>query len=119
MKNNELIALEIQLATALGWKNVFQLNTDAIGDFGGVYFREPVPQWTRDWRACGPLMVEHGVYPAETMPFSDPGRIMVNSHGVNLIPGVIEWVEHHKDRDTAVRVAICRAVLAKLKAVNV
>ena len=22
---------------------------------------QPLPQWTRDWRACGPLMTEYGL----------------------------------------------------------
>ena len=52
------IARERQLAQLLGHQHIEECYESA-----GTLWNDaqPLPQWTRDWRACGPLMTEHGL----------------------------------------------------------
>lgn len=61
------IAAEHRLAGLLGWTNLFIAGGSLIGTppSGAPQCRgqAAVPRWTRDWKACGPLLVEHNVWP--------------------------------------------------------
>lgn len=58
---------ERDLASALGWSNLVNVGHALLGTppDGGLNSRGQamVPMWTRDWSACGPLMVQYGVVP--------------------------------------------------------
>lgn len=52
-----------RLAELLGWTNIFYVHHALLGTPpAGEYAcrnQAKVPDWTGDWRDCGPLMVEH------------------------------------------------------------
>lgn len=52
-----------RLAELLGWANIFDVGGALIGTppAGALQCREQarVPDWSGDWRDCGPLIVEH------------------------------------------------------------
>lgn len=73
----------------------------------------PVPMWTRDWAACGPLMVEHDVWP-EYLPYTK--TIKVQGEGITWYQA---YVPDHPDKDAAVCYASVMAVIAKLEAQRV
>lgn len=115
MKTNELAALELELGEALGWTFLEGIRfAGAVCGHHGIppgeqsgLARRTIPQWARKWEACGPLMTEH------VASITHYPEIVFVANGVT---GTIsEKYAAHKDKDTAVRVAICRAVLAKLK----
>jgi len=62
------IAKERQLAQLLGHHHIEECYESAGTLWDNV---QALPQWTRDWRACGPPMTEYGVsvtYGAVTGP---------------------------------------------------
>lgn len=93
---DKYLALEKRLAELLGREYMFE------GHLGPV---QRIPQWCRDWNACGPLMVEHDVYPTDT----NFGYVFRHGHQLAILAD-------HPDKDTAVRYAIVQAVVAKLEA---
>lgn len=111
---------EKALATLIGW-----LDVEIIGDrvsghpahFGFSMPREAkcnVEQWTRNWNACGRLMVEHGCYPEE---HSIGNAIRVNHTTVpngNKM-GVCVLYKDHPTKDDAVRFAIVYAITRKIE----
>jgi hypothetical protein len=109
MNTQALAALDKELGEALGWTNLrpIKFMGEPCG-YGGLHplkmAESALPTWTRQWEACGPLMVEFGCWPSSPS-MSDSVRVREQ----------LEYFDKHKDRDTAVRVAICRAVLAILK----
>lgn len=48
-----------RLAGLLGWTSITELGNVLVGTKPGGIGPEPLPDWTGDWRDCGPLMVEH------------------------------------------------------------
>lgn len=121
---DKYLEAEKRLAELLGWKCV-QLG----GSLDGLSMPENwlhgiwpidgegglVPQWCRDWSACGPLMVEHGVW-----PFIQPdGYVDTFISGMEPDPDIDTPLSDHPDRETAVRYAIVQAVIAKLESNNV
>jgi hypothetical protein len=109
---NQNLELNHRLATLLGWTNII--------DNGGALLGTPpegepqcrgqarVPDWTGDWRDCGPLMARYllAVDLAQTfiMGHTDEGVQTVRANKCN------------SDRDEATRRAIVLAVIAKLEA---
>jgi len=103
--------LNRRLAELLGWVNIF--------DVGGAFLGTPpggspasrdqarVPDWTGDWRECGPLIVEHAR--------------SIDRHGPWVSVGVIEgwtlsWCREDGESDeAATRRAIVTAVVMKLQ----
>jgi hypothetical protein len=61
------LEVEIRLAMLLGWTNLYIMGESLIGTppAGAPQCRGQaiVPRWTRDWAACGPLLVENNVWP--------------------------------------------------------
>lgn len=100
------IAAEHRLATLLGWvrqpEGHWHSKTAPISWY--------VPQWARDWSACGQLMVAHGCYPKE---------IWLSSVIEIRCPGWPEGfrvrVKDHPTKDAAIRYAIVMAVIDKLE----
>ena len=52
------VARERHLAQLLGHLHIEECYETAGTLWAG---NKALPQWTRDWRACGPLMTEHGI----------------------------------------------------------
>ena len=52
------IAKERHLAQLLGHQHIEECYESAGTLWDNA---QPLPQWTRDWRACGPLMTAHGI----------------------------------------------------------
>ena len=52
------IARERHLAQLLGHQHIEECYESAGTLWAG---NQALPKWTRDWRACGPLMTEHGI----------------------------------------------------------
>ena len=52
------IARERQLAQLLGHQQIEECYESAGTLWAG---NQALPKWTRDWRACGPLMTEYGL----------------------------------------------------------
>lgn len=70
---------------------------------------EPVPQWTRDWNACGALMTEYEI------PV-DFARESGAEHKSMVVAGpVIVHFADHPSRERAVMVAIVKAVIQQLE----
>ena len=96
------IARERHLAQLLGHTHIEECYESAGTLWDGNH---ALPQWTRDWRACGPLMTAYGItasYDGEgatlgstTVRFADhPGRDRAVMYGV--VKEVIFRLEHHK-----------------------
>lgn len=67
---------------------------------------EPLPQWTRDWRACGPLLSRYGV----TLAYTE------DEHGEAVTAGtMLVHFSDHPSRDRAVMFAIVKAVIHLLE----
>ncbi|HEY0844829.1 MAG TPA: aminoacyl-tRNA synthetase [Noviherbaspirillum sp.] len=63
---------------------------------------EPLPKWTRDWAACGPLMAEYRI----------PVGYSEDIHGELIVAGDIHvHVADHPSRDKALMFAVVRAVI--------
>lgn len=102
--------LNRRLATALGWTNIIETGGALLGTppEGEPQCRgqAKVPDWTGDWRECGPLIGEHRID-------IDHWTTVVQSH----IAGELMGRSSCEDgRDEAARGAIVLAVVAKLEA---
>ena len=96
------IAKERHLAQLLGHQNIEECYESAGTLWAG---NQRLPQWTRDWRACGPLMTEYGLsvsygegsvrIGATTVRFADhPGRDRAVM--VGIVKELIFLLEHGK-----------------------
>jgi hypothetical protein len=97
-----------RLATLLGWTNIIDVGGALLGrpPGGSPASRDQarIPDWTGDWRDCGPLLVEH-VHLLE-----------IWSH--RLIVGATRGFDLMSDRgegDEAIMRAIGDGVIAKLE----
>ena len=68
--------------------------------------------WCHDWNACGPLMVEHGCWPSNSIGWGAPYIIVRDANG-NEIDS--DDSRNHPDSDTAVRFCIVTALIVKLE----
>lgn len=120
---DKYLEVEHRLAELLGWK-IKRVGDVATGwyDPAGNY-RVMLPQWCRDWSACGPLMVEHDCYPrlnnrGKPEPYVEYVHVLENMPmergGISSIAE--DFVSNHADRDACVRYVIVMAVIAKLEA---
>lgn len=66
---------------------------------------KPMPQWTRDWAACGPLMTKYGI----ALSYGkEPGQDQIGF--VTAGPVVVHFSDH-PNRDRAVMYAVVKAVI--------
>jgi len=69
----------------------------------------PMPQWTRDWGACGPLIAQYDIAIAYDL---GPGE----AHPQSAIVGpVIVHFCDHPSKDRALMYAIVKAVIARIE----
>lgn len=100
------VAKERQLAVLLGHHNVEEFYESA----GTLWENSlPLPKWTRDWKACGPLMTAYEFSPVF---HKEPGH--QHSNAVRI--GTIEvQFSDHPSRDRAVMYAIVKATISLLE----
>ncbi len=72
-----------------------------------------LPQWTRCWTACGPLLTAHGMH---VMSYDDYVVCDCVSGPGDEVEVIADYIDHGS-RETAIRYAIVLAVIAKLEAV--
>ncbi len=99
------VARERQLAHLLGHK-VEEFYEDAGTLWDGA---TAMPKWTRDWAACGPLLVD---YEIELRYDHEPGE--PHAHCVHAGP-VSVHVAEHPDRQHALMYAVVKAVISLLE----
>jgi hypothetical protein len=109
------VAKERHLAQLLGHQNIEECYETAGTLWAGA---KALPQWTRDWGACGPLLAKHRIAvafesapasadedPAGTPDFVRAGetRVTVSDHPnsdralmVAIVREVIRLLEHHR-----------------------
>jgi hypothetical protein len=113
---SDLQRLEKSLAELLGWTHI-QGSTGCHPVY--TTFREKLPRWTADDAAAFQLLVEYDIFLDENHMF---GKCTRGDH-------VGEWsyancykpedgTSYYPDKATAVRVAIVKAVIAKLTAAS-
>jgi hypothetical protein len=118
MNANELMDLEKKVGEALGYSD---FRSHPFSDTEWSVFspsnsdkcvRDTLPMFTRSWDACGPLMVEYGCYPQDNGTGSVYFPVLLKLFGSR---SPCELIAHYPDKDTAVRAAICQAVLFVIK----
>ncbi|QRX84344.1 aminoacyl-tRNA synthetase [Glaciimonas sp. PAMC28666] len=100
------VAKERRLAQLLGYDNIEEcyeragtllVNTDAL------------PQWTRNWKACGPLIAAYDI----SIHY---GKDPAHEHGDAVICGGINVpFSDHPTKDRAIMFAIVKAVIVLLE----
>lgn len=104
-----------ELALALGWTNIIELGGSLLGRpaAGAPDSRDQakVPDWCGDWSASGELLAQHpvSVIHWEEHAVSATG----DPHGRHVAA-----VADHRDRATAIRYAIVRAVTKHLALID-
>ena len=68
-----------------------------------------LPQWTRDWRACGPLMTEYGL----TVTYGDGA--LQGGGGFARIGATTVYFADHPTRDRAVMFGIVKELIFLLE----
>ena len=98
------IARERQLAQLLGHHHIEECYESAGTLWDNA---QALPQWTRDWRACGPLMTEYGI----TVSYdSGPGRSGLARMGATTV-----YFADHPTRDRAVMYGIVKELIFLLE----
>ena len=102
-----------RLAELLGWADLFEvpgaiLGTPPVGQPAGRN-QGAVPDWTGDWRACGPLLAAHRMDLASTSLDA-----VARCRSFDAPPGVAAFADFDTE-DAAMRAAIVAAVVAKLE----
>lgn len=96
------VAKERHLAQLLGHHNIEECYESAGTLWEGT---RKLPKWTRDWQACGPLMVEYRIAISY-------GKEIVAVHSSFSTAGAIAvQFSDHPTRDRAVMYAIVKAVI--------
>ena len=99
------IAKERHLAQLLGHQNIEECYESAGTLWAG---NQRLPQWTRDWRACGPLMTEYGL----SVTYGDaPGQVGSSARIGNT---TVRFADH-PSRDRAVMVGIVKELIFLLE----
>ena len=100
------VSKERQLAQLLGHHNVEEFYESA----GSLWENARIlPKWTRDWRACGPLIAEYELAITYQERPGDP-------HGKAIqIGSTLVHIADHPTRDQALMVAIVKAVITQLE----
>ena len=100
------IAKERHLAHLLGHHDVEEFYESAGTLWEGT---KALPKWTRDWKACGPLMTEYDI---SIVYDKEPGH----EHSSAVIIGsIVVHISDHPTKDRAVMYAIVKAVIALLE----
>lgn len=100
------VAKERQLAQLLGHHNVEEFYESA----GSLWENTQVlPKWTRDWKACGPLLARYSLAISYQDLPDDP-------HGKAIHIGTtLVHLSDHPDKDHALMFAIVKAVITHLE----
>jgi len=106
------IARERHLAQLLGHHHIEECYESA----GTLWDNnQPLPQWTRDWRACGPLMTEYGI----TVTYGDAagqgGGASGGGDGIARIGSTMVRFADHPTRDRAVMYGIVKELIFLLE----
>jgi len=100
------VALERRLAHLLGHDNIEELD-----DSAGVLWEgtQALPQWSRSWESCGPLLARYGLTINHA---ADPHA----PHGVVISVGTAAVrCSDHPSTDHALRHAIVKATIMRLE----
>lgn len=100
------VAKERHLAQLLGHHNVEEFYESAGTLWDG---NKALPKWTRDWKACGPLLAEYAL--ALCFPM---GAEQAHGEAVQIGDIVVPFSDH-PNKDRAVMVAIVKAVIFQLE----
>ncbi len=100
------IALERHLAQLLGYQHIEECYESVGTLWDGA---QPLPAWTRDWAACGPLLVRYSipVHFAEGSDGAGPAHIDVGASRVHF--------SDHPNRDRALMFGIVKEVIRQLE----
>jgi hypothetical protein len=106
------VAKERHLAQLLGHQNIEECYETAGTLWAGA---QALPQWTRDWGACGPLLTKHRIAitfesapaTADDDPADNPGVARAGETRVSL--------SDHPNADRALMVAVVREVIRLLE----
>ena len=100
------VAKERRLAQLLGHHNVEEFYESA-----GTLWEDnkPLPKWTRDWRACGPLMAAYDIAPVYCR---EPGEAHSSAIKIGTI---LVQIADHASKERALMYAIVKAVIALLE----
>jgi hypothetical protein len=100
------VAQERHLAQLLGMRNIEEFSESA-----GVLWHEalPVPRWTRNWEACGPLIAEYALHIEWNNDDADPHGPAVQIEQLRV------HLKDHPTPDHALRYAVVKAVIARLE----
>jgi hypothetical protein len=99
------IAKERHLAQLLGHRHIEECYESAGTLWDNA---QALPQWTRDWQACGPLMTEYGL----TVLY---GLEAGQAHGCARIGSTVVQFADHPSRDRAVMYGIVKELIALLE----
>ena len=72
------VAKERHLAQLLGHRHIEECYESAGTLWDNA---QALPQWTRDWRACGPLMTEYGITVTYGHPAGQAGNCFASTQG--------------------------------------
>jgi hypothetical protein len=102
------IARERQLAHLLGHRQIEECYESAGTLWDGA---QALPQWTRDWRACGPLMTAYGL----TVTYDGvPGIPCSECRSAHIGSTVVHFADH-PSRDRAVMYGIVKELVFLLE----
>jgi hypothetical protein len=100
------IAKERRLAQLLGHQHIEECYESA----GTLWdHAQALPQWTRDWKACGPLMTEHGL----TVTYENSSEQAGQS--VARVGSTVVHFADHPTRDRAVMYGIVKELIFLLE----
>lgn len=100
------IAKERHLAQLLGHRHIEECYESA----GTLWDNnQALPQWTRDWRACGPLMTEYGI----TVTYGEEPE--QGGIGFARIGSTTVRFADHPNRNRAVMVGIVKELISLLE----
>ncbi len=101
------IAKERHLAQLLGHQHIEECYESAGTLWDNA---SALPQWTRDWRACGPLMTGYRITLAYAQGLGEQGEGGVVTAGTTTVS-----FSDHPNRDRAVMYAIVKEVIHLLE----
>lgn len=100
------VAKERLLAHLLGYHNIEELYESAGTLWAG---NQALPKWTRDWKACGPLLAQYGL----ELRFLR-GADQHEADGVCIDGTTIHFADH-PGSDRAIMFGIVKAVIVRLE----
>ncbi len=100
------IAKERHLAQLLGHQHIEECYESAGTLWDNA---QALPQWTRDWQACGPLMTENAI---TVIYGSEPGQA---GNGFASIGSTVVHFADHPSRDRAVMYGVVKELIFLLE----